>query len=365
MRCFISFPTSSQSFSPFHPPSIIIFRLEQDPQTPYHTHHSYILHPYITKPGHNLKMSLTTTLTLPLRGVRPKSLTLDPIFTVLYENNEQALSQLVYNRAPLPLDTVVQNPTFLEYLLTKEPGPGIEYDKLRPAVSALRGYLVMSSYGKQLLDFYRASLQYQGQWIVAAAEQCAFEIWAKLVQALFIDRNDKQLLTSIIKIIPNAAVDLWTNDFINHNQFNTLVVNEQARLRRATQEAGHRLYLFKTSTNFWNQHCKLVASIEHCEKKLQELRNRAAERKSKREEGARTVCMQNEGNLHRQMGMAGMTPHLPHVEDSVVDWVKETKNDLFNFDDLMDEPIDFDQPINGAALDMDGIDEFFQFPPMF
>ncbi len=75
--------------------------------------------------------------------------------------------------------------------------------------------------------------------------------------------------------------------------------------------------------------------------------------------------MQNEGNLHRQMGMAGMTPHLPHVEDSVVDWVKETKNDLFNFDDLMDEPIDFDQPINGAALDMDGIDEFFQFPPMF
>jgi hypothetical protein len=66
------------------------------------------------------------------------------------------------------------------------------------------------------------------------------------------------------------------------------------------------------------------------------------------------------------MGMAGMTPHLPHVETSVVDWVKETKNDYFNFDAFVeDEPIDFDQPINGAPLDMDAVDEFFQVPPMF
>ncbi|KAK5322376.1 hypothetical protein LTR93_005579 [Exophiala xenobiotica] len=311
-------------------------------------------------------MSLTTTLTLPLRGVRPKSLTLDPIFTVLYENNEQALSQLVYNRAPLPLDAVVQNPAFLEYLMTKEPGPGIEYNKLRPAVASMRGYLVMSSYGKQLLGYYRHLLQYQATWIIAAAEQCAFEIWAKLIQALLIDRNDKQLLTSINKTIPDAAVALCTTGFINNQQFATLVVNEQTRLRKATQQACQRLYLFKTSTNFCNQHCKLVASIEHCEKKLQELRDRTAARKHQREESARTVSNQNGANIHRQMGMAGMTPHLPHVETSVVDWVKETKNDYFNFDDFVDDaPIDFDQPINGAPLDMNAVDEFFQVPPMF
>lgn len=263
----------------------------------------------------------------------PSSVTLDPIFSLLYENNKPALTHLINNKAPLPLKDVISNGPFMEYILSKETGPKVEYKNLRPALTAMRGFLIMSPTGKKLLEFYRQLLQLQARWAIAFAEQAAFEIWKTLTQVLYIDRHDTQLMAHITHYVPDAQHKIATCTVGNRDQFNMMVVGEQTRLRNKTREANHALHSFKSASAFWTEHGRLVAAIEHCEKKLKEIRHRNAQYKREQEVRVRAAYARNEANLRRQMGMAGMTPHPPNVGEQVVDWVTDVKNDYFNFSD--------------------------------
>lgn len=272
------------------------------------------------------------TLTLPLRGRVSPTLTLDPIFSLLYEDNEKNLKHLIDNKAPLPLHDVVHNSEFMEYLLNKEPGPKVEYANLRPALTAMRAFLIMSPHGKKLLAFYKHLLQLQGRWAVAVAEMLTFNIYLKLTQVLYIDRDDKKLMAHIIKLVPDAAFKIATYTTGDRRQFSMMVKSEKDRLLKETRAAAENLFNLKVSNDFWNQHGKLVAAIEHSEKKLQESRERHARRKHERLQRVLAAQARNEATLSRQMGMAGMTPHLPHVENSVCEYTRELREDYFRFD---------------------------------
>jgi len=56
-------------------------------------------------------------------------------------------------------------------------------------------------------------------------------------------------------------------------------------------------------------------------------------RRREHEERRLMAYARNEAMRHRQMGMGGMTPHSAQVERAVVQWVKETKEDYFSFND--------------------------------
>ncbi|KAI1626461.1 hypothetical protein EDD37DRAFT_348208 [Exophiala viscosa] len=275
-------------------------------------------------------MSSNGAFNLPIRFMLPTSVTLDPVFSLLYEDNGPAVTHLIVNKAPLPLKHVINNGPFMEYILSKEAGPKIEYKNLRPALTAMRGFLIMSPTGKQLLDFYRQLLQLQARWAIALAEQIIFEIWKTITQALYIDRCDSQLETHIGQYVPDAKYKIDTCTVGNRNQFDMMIVGELGRLRNKTREAGEALHMFKSSPTFWTQHGKLVASIEHCEKKLAEVRRRNVLRKREQQARVNAAYARNGANLHRQMGRAGMTPQPPHVQEEVVDWVKDVKDDYFN-----------------------------------
>ncbi|KIV84122.1 hypothetical protein PV11_06095 [Exophiala sideris] len=278
-------------------------------------------------------MSPNGSFNLPLRFMLPTSVTLDPVFALLYENKGPALTHLIVNKAPLPLKNVINNGPFMEYILNKESGPKVEYKNLRPALTAMRGFLIMSPTGKQLLDFYRQLLQLQARWAIAYAEQINFEIWKTITQALYIDRCDTQLETHICQYVPDAQTKIVTCTVGNRHQFDMMILGELGRLRNKTRDASDALHTFKSSPVLWTQHGKLVASIEHCEKKLAEIRQRSAVRKREQQARVNAACVRNGANLHRQMGMGGMTPNLPHVEEEVVDWVNDAKNEYFNFQD--------------------------------
>ncbi|KIW09989.1 hypothetical protein PV08_11765 [Exophiala spinifera] len=288
-------------------------------------------------------MSLTTTFTLPFRKANTKSLTLDPCFKVLYENNKETLTHFVTTLSPLPLKTIVSNGTFVGYLSTKEPGPLVEYNNMRTAIGAMRKIMMTTPHGVKMINFYKELLRLQGHWLLALAEQCAFHTYVKLTQALLIDRNDEALLKSVSKTIPETASKLCTTGFISRNQFTDLVMTEQSRLRFKCHEASEKLYDFKTSKDFWNQHTKLVAMIEHCENKLREIRKRSAKRKQQRIARARAAVEENSDSIHCQMGTVGEFPQPPHITAAYDNWMEETRLKYFNFNDNMEaDGITFD-----------------------
>jgi hypothetical protein len=221
----------------------------------------------------------------------------------------------------------------MEYLMAKEPGPKLEYQNLRPALTALRGFLMVSPNGQKLMAFYKQLLQLQGRWAMAAAEMLAFDTYIKMVHVLFVDRDDPTLVAHMTKVVPIAAYKIAANSIPTRAHFDQILQAEKDRLHQATRAAAERLFDFKVSKDFWNQHGKLVTAIEHCEKKLKELREKTVRRKCEREEARRLAYERNEAMRHRQMGMAGMTPHSAQVERAVVQWVRESKEDYFSFND--------------------------------
>lgn len=280
-------------------------------------------------------MSSTTTFTLPLRVAVPKSLTLDPVFSLLYEDNKKALTQLVDYKTPLTVKDIIINEAFIDYVISKEPGPKVQYQNLRPALSAIRPFLTASPNGNKLMAFYKNLLQLQGRWIMASSEFLAFDMYFKLMLSIFMDQDDKKLMAHVTKMVSGAQKKVESLKNFDRNQFTMLMSSERERLQKVAHAAVEPLFHLKVSKDFWTQHGKLVAAIEHHEKKLLEIRERNARRKAEREARLRALRASNTANLSRQMGMAGKTPHLPHVEDSVCDYTKEVCNDYFSFNSII------------------------------
>ncbi|EXJ69463.1 uncharacterized protein A1O5_07499 [Cladophialophora psammophila CBS 110553] len=276
-------------------------------------------------------MSSTTTLTLPLRTAPPKSVTLDPYFTLLYEDNKKALKHFLDNKVPLPVNDILATPRLVEYLLSKEPGPKVQYENLRPALTAIRSFLLSSPGGKKLLAFYKHLLKVQGRWLMTTAELIGFELYIKLTHALFISRDDKKLLAHFVKVIPGAVSKVANYTDIDRATFDALLNLEKNRLQEASTTATDNLFNFKVSKEFYHTHGKLLTAIEIHEAKLEELRERAARRKAERQARIRAAYAANAVTFSRQMGMAGMIPYHPQVEASVCQYAKEICEEFFSF----------------------------------
>jgi hypothetical protein len=277
-------------------------------------------------------MSSTMTLTLPLRLTKP-SLSLDPTFALLYEDNESALKHFLDNKSPLPLKDVLKTTDFMEYLVGCEPGPKVQYQNLRPSLSALRGFLLSTDKGKTLLAFFKELLQIQGHWLIAAAEQHAFDLYCKLTQALLIDGDDEKLATHFIKMVPDAASKLAFP--LTRSQFDMLVADEQARLRQVTREAALKLFHFKTATIFWNRYTSLLAAIDAAEQTLTAVRADAARRKHAHDARRKAAYARNSLQVHRQMGTPPAAPHTPQAEASIAEWVRGLKEGVLSFNDAV------------------------------
>lgn len=271
---------------------------------------------------------------LPVRVATPPSLTLDPIFSLLYEDNEASLTHFINNKAPLPLVGVTNDPTVMDYLLTKEPGPKVEYKNLRPALAALRPFLAANANGKKLMLFYKTLLQLQGRWAIAAAEMVTFDLYVKLYQSLFIDRDDKKLVDHIVKVIPDAAYKLATHTGGTREQFQKMIKSEKERLVTNTRAAAEKLFDFKVAKDFYIYHGKLVAAIEHSEKKLKACREKLIRRKreaAERRAAAIAAAQEHNEAFHdSQMGMAGAIPIEPHVESRLNDWTKQMAKEVLS-----------------------------------
>ncbi|OAG37078.1 hypothetical protein AYO21_08726 [Fonsecaea monophora] len=275
--------------------------------------------------------STTSTLTLPLRTAPSKSVTLDPYFTLLYEDNKRSLQHFLDNKAPLPGKIVLATPRFVEYLLSKEPGPKVQYENLRPALSAIRSFLVSSPGGKKLLAFYKHLLQLQGRWLMATAELVSFELYIKLTHNLFISRDDKKLMAHCIKVIPDALSKVANYSNVDRATFDTILNLEKNRLQEASSTAADILFNFKVSKDFYLTHGRLLTAIEVHEAKLEELRVRAARRKAERQARIQAAYARNSSPFSQQIGMVGMTPVHPHVEASISQYAQAIRDEFFSF----------------------------------
>ncbi|KIX05546.1 uncharacterized protein Z518_06418 [Rhinocladiella mackenziei CBS 650.93] len=274
-------------------------------------------------------MMSTTNLTLQLRPTVPSSITLDPLFTLLYEDNRKALTHLIDRKAPLPLNDVLENATFVEFVMSKEPGPKVEYQNIRPAFTALRAYLVLSPTGKKLMTFYKTLLQMQARWVIATVEVLTFDIYVKLTQVLYIDRDDKRLMAQMIKYVPDAAVRIATHTTGDRTAFNKSIFAQKKRLTSAVVTAAETLFNYKVSPEFVQNHGKLLVAIELGGKKVQAARENHVRHQAKIHQARE----RNKAMDARQIGMAGMIPQLPRFEDSSLEYVNDMKDECLPSND--------------------------------
>ncbi|OAP55283.1 hypothetical protein AYL99_10256 [Fonsecaea erecta] len=275
--------------------------------------------------------STTTTFTLPLRAAPAKSLTLDPYFTLLYEDNKTALHHFLHDKAPLPVKDILATPRFVEYVLSKEPGPKVQYENLRPALTAIRSFLLSSSGGKRLLAFYKHLLQIQGRWLIATAELVGFELYVKLTHALFISRDDKKLLAHFVEVIPDTVSKVADYSTLDKASFDSLFASEKSRLQEACFTATDGLFDFKVSRAFYHSHGKLLTAIEIHEAKLQELRERAERRRAERQARIQAAYARNSATVYRQMGMGARLTHTPHADASICEYTKRIFDEFLSF----------------------------------
>jgi len=273
------------------------------------------------------------TFSLPMRAT-PKSpsnsVTLLPTFTLCYEDKPKALIHLLETKTALPLKDLFTNNEFMAYVISKEPGPSVQYENLRPALTALRPWLRVSASGSKLLAFYKDFLQLHGQWVVAAAQQAGFEIHTQLMHALYLQKGgDEQLVAHLKKHIPDLANKLSTTDnpIPNRAEWDATVKTTLEKLKAKATSLAEHLHDLKTSSTFWTQHGRLLAAIELSETKLRNMRALNAGHSTHMGSARR----RNDRVTLRQLGTSGTVPHLPHFEESVRDFTKEEKASYFNF----------------------------------
>ena len=286
-------------------------------------------------PSKNSRMSSTTTaptFNLALRTSPPKprpSLVDDPIFVMLYANNLANLRHVINNKTPLPRKAVLENAKLVEYVQSQEPGPAVQYENIRPALSAVRSFLVTSHQGKQLLSFFKKVLQVQGLYITTSAEVLAFEIFVKLYHSYFIAHNDQKLIDHVQKIVPEARYVSFTCTNADLTYFDMFVATERPRFHGACSTANDNILKMKCSKEFLYMHGRLLTTIEMHEAQLKKARDREIRRIAERRARAQAAFIQNGYGLNRQMGTAGLTAHTQHVEDSVVEFTRETRYEFF------------------------------------
>ncbi|ETI20501.1 hypothetical protein G647_08538 [Cladophialophora carrionii CBS 160.54] len=277
--------------------------------------------------------SLPLRQRVPLTPAKPSSLVDDPIFNLLYAGNETTLRHFLVDCHPLTRNDNLAN--VYRYVKARgEPGPRVQYDHLPYSLSAMRNFLLGSSQGKQLLSFFKGVLQTQGGYIVTTAEMVAFDIFVKMTEALFIHCNDRQLREHVISIVPEAQYTMPTYTGHERQFFNMYAATMRQQLCDANAAATRNLLELKNSREFARRHRQLLKANELHESKLSEIRRRAAKRKAEHKARAQRARARNDAALNRQMGMAGLTSHTPHVERSVVEYVQDTTGELFpRFDD--------------------------------
>jgi hypothetical protein len=277
---------------------------------------------------------INSTPSLPLRqrvlptAAKPSSLVDDPIFNLLYAGNETALRHFLQQWTPFTREDNLDN--VYRYVKARgEPGPRVQYDRIPYCLSAMRNFLQGSSHGKQLLSFFKGVLQIQGGFIVTTAEMVAFEIFVKMTEALLIYRNDNRLHEHVLSIVPEAQDFMPTYTVDDRQFFDMYAANMREQLRDANATAIGNLLELKNSKEFARKHRQLLKANELHESKLSDIRRRAAKRKAEHKARLQRARARNDAGLNRQMGMAGLTAHTPHVERSVVEYVQDTSDEFF------------------------------------
>ena len=278
-------------------------------------------------------------ITLAIRALPPRlhsrprpSVVDDPIFGMLFENNLANLIYVINNKTPLPRETLLRVTKLVEDCQSKEPGPLVQYANIRPALSAVRRYLVGSHAGKQLLAFFKKVLQTQGLYIAAATEVLGFEIFVRIYQGYFLGPTDQKLLEYVHKVFPEALLEKPTYTEIDCQWFDMWVSTERPRLHGAFRTAFNNVLKMKYSKEFAHMHSKLLSAIDLHEQQLMKARKKETERMAARQAKAGAVFIQNNTTLNRQMGTSGLTAHNQHTERSVMEFVRDSRDDFFPAD---------------------------------
>ncbi|KAK5053262.1 hypothetical protein LTR84_002236 [Exophiala bonariae] len=274
---------------------------------------------------------MTFNLPLRLSSSNPSSsITNHPSFAFCYADKPAALTHFLEKKSPLAPKDLFANHEFMTYIMSKEEGPTVQYENLRPALTALRPWLRLSPNGRKLLNFYKDFLQLHGQWVMAATEQASYEIHIQLTIAVYLKRGrDQKLLAQMEKDLPGITVAIMNHQTPCPPNFEKCTQAKIAAMSQKTNELVRRLTDLKKSNEFKTQHSRLLATMALAEKKLEKMRS---QRKS-REAAQAALRRSNDSDNVRQLGTTGMVRHLPHVEESLREFTEEEKDTYFNFNE--------------------------------
>lgn len=251
-------------------------------------------------------------------------------FFCLYLDRPEALLHFLNVKAPIPLDTLLENNSLVAYLVSKEPGPNIQHAGVRRVLQATRGWFLASPTRTKLMEFYNDYLQLRSRWLMAKVEAIAFATHSHLTQAIYFAKGNKPLIEIFKTQLPNVDLDSKLKDFpaMTIDQYLQVMTPTYQRLRIKADDLDKKLSEIKSSEEMRVAHGALLNCIHAYQTSVMAVKNREYEKRVR----IHQAQQRNNATTRRQMGNAGKNPLAPRVVRTVKEFVREEQQKYLTFD---------------------------------
>lgn len=251
-------------------------------------------------------------------------------FFCLYLNQPKALLHFLNVKAPVPLESLLENNNLVTYLVTKEPGPNIQHAGVRRVLQATRGWFLASPTRTKLMEFYNDYLQLRSRWLMAKVEAIAFATHSHFTQEIYFAKDNRILVEMLKSHLPNIDLDSKLNDFpvMTIDQYLQVMTPTYQRLRAKADDLDKQLADVKSSEQMRVAHGSLLNCINAYETSVMAVKNREYEKRVR----IHQAQQRNNATTRRQMGNAGKNPLAPRVVRTVKEFVREEQQKYLSFD---------------------------------
>ena len=234
---------------------------------------------------------------------------------LFHEEKDLAIKwQSLTTKAPFPVTKVLQNKAIVDLLLPTEPGPKVDYERLRTNLNQLRPYVIKTPSGPSLLSFFGSLFIARAHWLNAAARLEAFRSHDRTLYTYYVEWHTGFQQNTAGRALDKAEI---TYDRDCQEHATARMAGEYARqedhLMEELETKAMELVKFKTSQTMWKYSRIFWAITEQYQRfkhqaaaaALQK-RNQDEEMKRKTEEILRRreeIKKYNEEVRKRQLGM--------------------------------------------------------------
>ena len=187
-------------------------------------------------------------------------------------------------KAAFPVSKLLEDKAVVELLLTTEPGPKVDYDRLRTNLTQLQPFVIKTPSGPALLSFFNSLIQLKAVWLIAAAKLEAFRSYDRTIFTYYIEWYEGFRLDTAGHPLDDGemAYEKECQEHAGNRAKGTYAKQEQQLIRELEEEAL-KLVTLKTSQDMW-KYSRILWTITEQYKCYKQRTKTAAARQKVRDE---------------------------------------------------------------------------------